>query len=32
MDVQLLGLNHRSAPIELRETLALDGTEIGRAS
>jgi glutamyl-tRNA reductase len=31
MDVQLLGLNHRSAPIELRETLALDGTGVAGA-
>jgi glutamyl-tRNA reductase len=25
MDIQLLGINHRTAPLELRETLAMDG-------
>ena len=24
MDIQLLGINHRTAPLELRETLAMD--------
>jgi glutamyl-tRNA reductase len=28
MDVQLLGINHHTAPLELRETLALDGAGV----